>query len=141
MSMGKQVIVILGSVFAVALAVVVGKQLSTEAMAVIIGVVCGVAAGIPTSVLLLVVLTRRERQAMDRAQRQVEYRRSGYPPVVVTQGERDPAMCSLLRSTAAAKALTTCVPVEMEPWLKQAPAGTDGRFYVAERDDHLLGGG
>ncbi len=80
----KQVGVLLGLVFAVALAVVIGKQMSTEAMAVVIGVVCGVAAGIPTSVLLLVVLTRRERQRLEEAERQV--RRDSYPPVVVIQG-------------------------------------------------------
>ena len=50
----KQASVALGLVFAVTLAVVVGKQMSTEAMAVVVGVVCGIAAGIPTSVLLLV---------------------------------------------------------------------------------------
>ena len=42
----KQIAVVLGLVFAVALAVVVGKQMSAEAMAVVVGVVCGVAAAI-----------------------------------------------------------------------------------------------
>jgi len=42
----------LGLVFAVTLAIIVGKQMTTEAMAVVIGVVYGVAAGIHTSVLL-----------------------------------------------------------------------------------------
>jgi len=83
----KQVVVVLGLVFAVTLAVVVGKQMTTEAMAVVIGVVCGVAAGIPTSFLLLVMLTRREQ----RAQREEEARQAmrapgSYPPVVVIQG-------------------------------------------------------
>ena len=58
----KQITTVLG---AVALAVVVGQKLSGEAMAIVIGVVCGVAAGIPTSALLLVVLTRRDRQHAD----------------------------------------------------------------------------
>lgn len=80
----KQMAVVLGLVFAVALAVVVGKQMSAEAMAVVVGVVCGVAAGIPTSVLLLVVLTRRDRQRTE----ELERRRGqhSYPPVVVIQG-------------------------------------------------------
>ena len=80
----KQIAVVLGLVFTVALAVVVGKQMSTEAMAVVVGVVCGVAAGIPTSVLLLVVLTRRDRQRMDEVQRRPG--QHNYPPVVVIQG-------------------------------------------------------
>jgi hypothetical protein len=74
----------LGLVFVIALAVVVGKQMSAEAMAVVVGVVCGVAAGIPTSVLLLVVFGRRDRLRMDEMERQA--RQQNYPPVVVVQG-------------------------------------------------------
>jgi hypothetical protein len=122
--MGKRAMVILGSVFAVALAVVVGRQLPTEAMAVVVGVVCGVVAAIPTSLLLLVVLTRRERQAMERGQRQGDDQGEGYPPVVVIQ--RDPATPSIW---------------EMEPWPRQAPARTEGWFYLAEGDDLLPRGG
>jgi len=80
----KQIGVALGLVFAVALAVVVGKQMSTEAMAVVIGVVCGVAASIPTALLLVVAITRRDRQRLEEVERQA--RQTGYPPVVVIQG-------------------------------------------------------
>lgn len=80
----KLMLVVLGAVFAVTLAVVVGKQMSTEAMAVVVGVVCGVAAGIPTSILLLVALNKRERQRYDHIQRQEQ--KANYPPVVVVQG-------------------------------------------------------
>jgi hypothetical protein len=80
----KQVTVGLGLVFVVTLAVVVGKQMSAEAMAVVVGVVCGVAAGIPTAALLLLVLTRRERQRPEPAPRPGQV--DGYPPVVVIQG-------------------------------------------------------
>ena len=122
--MGKQAMVILGSVFAVVLAVVVGRQLPTEAMAVVVGVVCGVAAGVPTSLLLLVVLTRRERQKMERVPRQVGDQGEGYPPVVVIQ--REPATPSIW---------------EPELWPGQAPTRADGRFYLAEGDDLLPGRG
>lgn len=44
--------------FAVTLAVVVGQRLSAEAMAVIVGVVAGVAASIPTSLIIVWVATR-----------------------------------------------------------------------------------
>ena len=84
----RHVLVGLGLVFAVTLAVVVGKQMNTEAMAVVVGVVCGVAAGIPTSLLLLVVLTRRERQQTEVAQR--HHQQGNYPPVVVIQGGGGP---------------------------------------------------
>jgi hypothetical protein len=80
----KQTGAICGLVFAVTLAVFVGKQMSSEALAVIIGVVCGVAAGIPTSLLLLVAVTRRDRPRSAEGER---YQGQGsYPPVVVIQG-------------------------------------------------------
>ena len=47
-------------VAAVALAVVIGQRMSTDAMAVAVGVVFGVAASIPTS-LLVVAATRGRR--------------------------------------------------------------------------------
>jgi hypothetical protein len=54
-------------------------------MAVVIGVVCGVAAAVPTSVLLLVVLNRNERQRHLEQDRRPG-RTGRYPPVVVIQG-------------------------------------------------------
>lgn len=80
----KHIGVLLALVFVVALAVVVVKEMSSEAMAVVIGVICGVTAGIPTSGLLLVVLTRRDRQKAEEAERLA--RRDSAPPVVVIQG-------------------------------------------------------
>ena len=47
--------------FGIALALIIGKRMSTDAMAVVIGVAVGVAASVPTS-LLLVALLRKERQ-------------------------------------------------------------------------------
>ena len=80
----KQALLVVGVVFAVALAIVVGKKLSAEAMAVVVGIVCGVAAAIPTSILLLVVFTRRDRQQMD--DMDSRSRQQASPPVVVIQG-------------------------------------------------------
>ena len=73
--------------FAVTLAVVVGNRMSTEAMAVVVGVVCGVVAAIPMSLLILAVSTRRDRQNSDwQAYGHPAGRSSGYPPVIVIQG-------------------------------------------------------
>jgi hypothetical protein len=49
--------------FCVVLAIIVGQRMSTDAMAVVIGVVVGVGASVPTS-LLLVALLRRERASV-----------------------------------------------------------------------------
>jgi hypothetical protein len=46
--------------FGIALAIVIGQRMSTDAMAVVIGVAVGVAASVPTS-LLLIALLRKER--------------------------------------------------------------------------------
>ena len=56
-----------------------------EALAVVIGVVCGVAAGIPTAVLLLVAVNRRDRQRAEEAERQAlsQGARAGYWPTSV----------------------------------------------------------
>jgi hypothetical protein len=80
----KHIGALFGLTFVVVLAVVVAKQMSTEAMAVVIGVACGVMASIPTSVLLLVVLIRKDRKEPDEGGRRSDASR--YPPVVVVQG-------------------------------------------------------
>jgi hypothetical protein len=62
---------------------VIANRMGTEAMAVVIGVVCGVVASIPASLLILAVSVRRNG-------RQEEWRQTRpanqMPPVVVIQG-------------------------------------------------------
>jgi hypothetical protein len=81
---GGRCFVIVGLVFATALAVVVGNRMSSEAMAVVVGVVCGVAAGIPTSALLLLAMGRRDRRRYQGEEQASRF--SSSPPVVVIQG-------------------------------------------------------
>lgn len=75
---------VVGLVFVITLAAVVGSRMSAEAMAVVVGVVCGVAAGIPTSVLLLLAMSRRDQRRYGAQERSAQY--AGSPPVVVIQG-------------------------------------------------------
>jgi hypothetical protein len=82
----KQVGLVLALAFSIALAIVVGKQMDTEAMAVVVGIVCGVAAGIPTSILLWVMISRREQHRVDDTVRRERQGQGPYPPVVVIQG-------------------------------------------------------
>ena len=73
--------------FVVTLAVVVGNRMSTEAMAVVVGVVCGVTAAIPMSLLVLAVSSRRNRHSSDwQASGYPSTHSGGYPPVIVIQG-------------------------------------------------------
>jgi hypothetical protein len=80
----KWSVIIVGAVFAVALAVVIGSRMSADAMAVVVGVACGIGASVPTCLLLVWALVRRGQGTPDGAQ---GYGRSGaganYPPVVV----------------------------------------------------------
>ena len=73
----KRAGLILGVVFVVVLAVVVGNRMSVDAMAVVVGVACGVLASIPTSLLLIWALGRNAGAAAygDRSAR--------YPPIAV----------------------------------------------------------
>ncbi len=86
----KTLFAVAAVVFAVALAVVVGNRLPVDAVAVIVGVVCGVLASIPTSLLILAVGNRRDGRvdslaAGDRrdSRGDVMARSGQYPPVVV----------------------------------------------------------
>jgi len=74
--------------FAVTLALVVGNRLSTEALGVLAGAVCGVGAAIPTS--LLIVAVTRERSNRRRGNSIIPSQQQGtYPPVVIINPGRD----------------------------------------------------
>ncbi len=81
--------------FGVALALIIGQRMSTDAMAVVIGVAVGVAASVPTS-LLLVALLRRQRLD-DRNAWRADGGGAGYPaqlpqpPVIVVNPGQWPA--------------------------------------------------
>ncbi|MCL6431965.1 MAG: hypothetical protein K6V36_14075 [Anaerolineae bacterium] len=76
----KRVLAWAAIVFSAVLAIIVGNRMNAEAMAVVIGVVCGVAAGVPTSAIIL-ALSRRSQSV------QAEPRMPAAPPIyVVTAG-------------------------------------------------------
>ena len=54
----RLIFTILGLVFVITLAIVIGQRLSAQAMAVMVGVVAGVAASIPTSLIVVWFATR-----------------------------------------------------------------------------------
>ncbi len=51
-------IILAGIAFAVALAVIVGNRLSSEAMAVVVGAVCGISASVPVSIALVIAASK-----------------------------------------------------------------------------------
>ena len=82
----RKVFLLILFAFAVTLAAVVGMRMSAEAVAVVVGVVCGVAAAIPMSLLLLAASQRRQSNQDERTYGPAAAARSGYPPVVIVQG-------------------------------------------------------
>lgn len=74
----KRNLFIIGIVFAITLAIVFGTRVSTDALAVIIGVVLGIVAGIPTTLMVIFIMTR-QRGLNPAGPAQV----SPQPPVVV----------------------------------------------------------
>jgi hypothetical protein len=67
-------------VFVAVLAVIIGQRMSTDAMAVVIGVIFGVAASIPTSLLVAAVTRRAQEHAGGEGR---SHREKPQPPVIV----------------------------------------------------------
>ena len=62
----KRVIVPVMLGFGVTLALVIGQRMTTDAMAVVLGVAVGVAASVPTSILLVALVRRAQREPSGR---------------------------------------------------------------------------
>ena len=77
----RPLVALLAFAFMVSLAVVIGTRMSSDALGVLVGVVAGVAASIPTALLLVAVTRRREERY---AQRYDESRAHSPPVIVVT---------------------------------------------------------
>ena len=90
----KQLIVLLAVAFVVTLGVVVGTRMSSDAIAVLVGVIAGVAASIPCALLLLAVTRRREAERQepdpDRYGGRYPDRPASPPVIVVTSGGAGP---------------------------------------------------
>ncbi len=56
-------LLIVSSLFAITLALVVGQRLSSQALAVVVGAVCGVSATLPVSLALLILASREWRRS------------------------------------------------------------------------------
>ena len=100
----RQLTVLLVVAFVIALGVVVGLRMSSEAIAVLTGVIAGVAASIPTALLLMAVTRRREEEVEEADEREwyPEPRRRQPPPViVVTPGQMPQTMANYQPSYAS----------------------------------------
>ena len=78
----KHIVISIGLTFAITLGVMIGKRMSADALAIVVGIACGVVASLPPLVLLLVVLLRRDRKEDQARHEQAR----ALPPVIVVQG-------------------------------------------------------
>jgi hypothetical protein len=80
----KKYIFALAGIFVSTVAIVLALRMSPDAMAVIIGIICGMLASVPTTVLLMYTMRQRDQQ-----QQQFYQQQHGpqYPPVVVVNGQ------------------------------------------------------
>jgi hypothetical protein len=78
-------IFVIGIVFAASLAYVVGNRLSPEAMAVVVGALCGISASIPVSIALFIAASRNWGQGETTRPQAVEPPRAyaPQPPFIV----------------------------------------------------------
>ena len=82
----KRAILIMGVVFMITLAIVFGLRVSADALAVVIGVILGITASVPTTALVVYMLMRPRPNY----QQQFPPQAAQQPPVVVINAS-DPA--------------------------------------------------
>lgn len=114
----------------VTLAVIIGQRMSTDAMAVAIGVVFGVAASIPTSLLILAATRGRREEAPT-------YRRPDFPPPV----QAPPQIYIVSPGSGAGQQapwLGGGMPAQLPPPGGYYASDTPRRFKVVGEDEHWL---
>jgi hypothetical protein len=82
----KKFLFVAGIIFVVTLGIVMGTRMSPDALAVVLGIVCGIIASIPTSAMLVWVMRQRDKQEAQMAQLR-PFGGGHYPPVVVVNGQ------------------------------------------------------
>jgi hypothetical protein len=89
--------------FGVALAVVIGVRLEQAALAVLVGVVCGVGASIPTSLLIVSIMRRQDQRTYEQRRRST-YQAQPQPPVIVVTPSSAPQLPQPMNWSAPAPA-------------------------------------
>ena len=88
---GKRImrfLALLGIVSAITVGVVISQRLSDDSSALLVGLLCGVAAMLPTMVLGVLLWRREEQQRRDRASQAW----SGQPPVIIVTPQAMPSL-------------------------------------------------
>ncbi|MBI3740263.1 MAG: hypothetical protein HY257_00710 [Chloroflexi bacterium] len=86
----SKAIVILGGIFAIALAVVVGNRLSNDSMAVLVGAACGISASIPACLALVIALKQNWGRTQIERNDEPRARYPYQPPIVMIAPPQQP---------------------------------------------------
>ena len=76
----KRYLWILSGIFTLGIAVTIAFRMTSDAMAVIVGIILGMLATLPTSLILLYLFKQQQSHQIDPRQ---QYQAGQYPPVVV----------------------------------------------------------
>lgn len=112
----------------VTLAIIIGQRMSTDAMAVMVGVVFGVAASIPTS-LLIAMAMRGSRRHDDPPYRRTDYQPTPPPPQIYVvnpgayPGSNEPAQI-------AAPQQQFSMPVPNRRWVVVGDEDAEEEYYA-----------
>lgn len=89
----KNRVFVIGIVFAATLAYVVGNRLSNEAIAVVVGALCGISASIPISIALFIAASRNWGRVDETSSRHEtpEPPRTYAPPMMIFAPPQPPA--------------------------------------------------
>lgn len=112
---------LIGTAFSITLAAIIGWRLSSEAMAVLVGVAAGVLASIPTSLIVVWVTTRHWR-----AEREMQVRVQAQP---AAQGPQMPVVV-----VAPPTMTSTGMPGWGQSYAPQLPAPPRRQFTVIGQD-------
>jgi hypothetical protein len=87
-------LILAGLAFAVALAIIIGNRLSDEAIAVVVGAICGISASIPVSLALVIAASKN--WGRDEGPREIGYdygahRYTPQPPQILVVSPPPPA--------------------------------------------------
>lgn len=115
----------------VTLAIIIGQRMSTDAMAVMVGVVFGVAASIPTS-LLIALATRGSRRHDDPPYRRDDYHPSPpAPQIYVVSPNQLPGQAGGVQQIAAAPQQHTFdMSIPARRWVVVGDEDAEEEYYA-----------
>jgi hypothetical protein len=100
--------------FFVTLGLIVGLRLDQAALTMVVGVGCGIGASIPTGLLVVLFLRRRDNREQIRSRRPTHYAERQPPPVVVVSPPSVPQLTHVPQAQDWARGFAPGAPAQRE---------------------------